>query len=189
LHVPFVKPEYLLNLNQYFPFYSSHNLSPNHSLIPSVGQKEILSYCRFYTFKILSQTDFASCHKIGDTYFWKGMNDRRTDNTETCLGSLYLHQGQGIQENCKFEIGTAKEQVFRLVHNKWAIATQKQFTTHKVCSKDRKTTRYHYLPRTWLQGPITVTHLDSRHFWERGCWTYSFTWNLKATQIFPDLES
>jgi len=28
--------------------------------------------------------------------------------------------------------------VFRLAHNKWAIATQKQFTTHQVCGKDRK---------------------------------------------------
>ncbi len=54
----------------------------------------------------------------------------RTDITETCLGSLYLQQGKGIQKNCKFDITAAKEQVFRLAHNKWAIATQKQFTTH-----------------------------------------------------------
>jgi len=51
---------------------------------------------------------------MGDTYFCKGRNDLKTDITETCLGSLYLQQGKGIQKNCKFEIGTAKEQVFRL---------------------------------------------------------------------------
>jgi hypothetical protein len=59
-----------------------------------------------------------------------GMIFGRTDITETCLGSLYLQQGKGIQKNCKFDITAAKEQVFRLAHNKWAIATQKQFTTH-----------------------------------------------------------
>jgi len=59
-----------------------------------------------------------------------------TDITETCLGSLYLQQGKGIQKNCKFEISA--EQVFRLAHNKWAIATQKQFTTHQVYGMNRK---------------------------------------------------
>ncbi len=43
-----------------------------------------------------------------------------------------------FKKNCKFEITAAKEQVFRLAHNKWAIATQKQFTTHQVCGKNRK---------------------------------------------------
>jgi len=75
---------------------------------------------------------------MGETYFCKGGNDLRTDITETCLGSLYLQECKGIQKICKFEISTAKEQVFRLAHNKWAIATQKQFTAHQVCGKDIK---------------------------------------------------
>jgi hypothetical protein len=138
LHVPLVKPEYLLNLNQYLPFPLSHNLSPNHSLTPFVGQNDILAYSGFETFKIISQLDLASCHKMGETYFCKGRNDLRTDITETCLGSLYLQKAKGIQKNCKFEIGAAKEQVFRLSHSKWAVATQRQFTTHQVCGKNRK---------------------------------------------------
>ena len=59
LHVPLVKPEYLLNLNQYLPFPLSHDLSPNHSLTPSVGQNDILAYSGFETFKIISQ--IGSC--------------------------------------------------------------------------------------------------------------------------------
>jgi len=102
----------------------SHNLSPNHSLTPSVGQNDILAYSGFDTFKILSQSDLASWYKMGDTYFCNGRNNRRTDITETCLGSLCLQQGKGIQKNCQFEISTAKEQVFRLSHSKWVIATQ-----------------------------------------------------------------
>ncbi len=119
-------------MNQYLPFPLTQSLSPNHSLMPSVGQNDLLAYSGFDTYKILSQSDLASCHKMGDTYFCKGRNDLRTDITETCLGSLYLQQGKGILKNCKFEITAAKEQVFRLTHNKWAIATQKQITTHQV---------------------------------------------------------
>ena len=117
LYVPLVKQEYLLNLNQYLPFPLTHNLSPSHSLTPSVGQNYILDYSGLDTFKIISQSDLASCHKMGETYFCKGRNDLRIDITETCLGSLYLQQGKGIQKNCKFEICSAKEQVIRLAHN------------------------------------------------------------------------
>ena len=120
LHVPLVIQEYSLNLNQYLEFPLTHNLSPNHSLMPSVGQNDIIAFSGFDTFKIILQSDLASCHKMGDTYFWKGRNDLRTDNTETCLGSQYLQQGISIQKDCKFEINTAKKQVFRLAHNKWA---------------------------------------------------------------------
>ena len=192
LHVPLVKEEYLLNLNQYLPFPLTHSLSPNHSLTPSVGQNDILAYSGFDTFKILSQSDLASCHKMGETYFCKGRNDLRTDITETCLGSLYLQQGKGIQKNCKFEITAAKEQVFRLAHNKWAIATQKQFTTHQVCGKSRK-------PVT--VGPGTTITLDpgckirlqshiltADTFEEEVIETTHFSWTWNATQIFPDLE-
>jgi len=90
---------------------------------------------------------------MGETYFCKGRNDLRTDITETCLGSLYLQQGQGIQKNCKFEITAAKEQVFRLAHNKWAIEAQKQFTTVvQVCVKDIK-------PEQWDQAPLSPLNL------------------------------
>ena len=192
MHIPFVKPEYLLNLNQYLPFPLSHTLSPNHSLTPSVGQNDILAYSGYETFKILSQSDLASCHKMGETYFCKGRNDLRTDITETCLGSLYLQQAKGIQKNCKFEIGTAKEQVFRLSHSKWAIATQKQFTTHQVCGKVRKPMTVGPGTTIALEPGCKVrleSHILSADSYEEEIIepTY-FNWNWNATNIFPDLE-
>ncbi len=55
IHVPLIKQEFLLNLNQYLRFPLTHNLSPNHSLMPSVWQNDVLAYSRFDTFKIISQ--------------------------------------------------------------------------------------------------------------------------------------
>jgi len=105
---------------------------------------------------------------------------------------LTVQQGKGIQKNCKFEISAAKEQIFRLAHNKWAVATQKQFTTYQVCGKNRK-------PVT--EGPgstITFepgckirlqTHiLTADTFEEEVIETTHFTWTWNATQIFPDLQ-
>jgi len=192
LHVPFVKAEYILNLNQYLPFPLSHNLSPNHSLTPAVGQYDILAYSGFETFKILSQSDLASCLKMGDTYFCKGRNDLRTDITETCLGSLYLQQAKGIQKNCKFEINPAKEQVFKLAFNKWAIATQKQYTTHQVCGKNRKPMTIGPGATISLEPGCKVrlqSHILTADTYEETEITPTyFNWNWNASQIFPDME-
>ncbi len=68
----------------------------------------------------------------GGQLFCKGRNDLRTDITETCMESLYLQQGKGIQKNCKFEIGAARKQAYGLPQRKWTIATQKEFTTLQV---------------------------------------------------------
>ena len=191
LHIPFVKAEYLLNLNQYLPFPLSHNLSPNHSLTPSVGQNDILAYSGFETYKVISQSDLASCHKMGETYFCKGRNDLRTDILETCLGSLYLQQAKGVQKNCQFEIGPAKEQVFRLSHSKWAVATQKQFTTHQVCGKVRKPVTVGPGSTITLEPGCKIrlqSHILSADSFEEEIIepTY-FNWNWNTTQIFPDL--
>jgi len=190
--VPLVKPEYLLNLNQYLPFPLTQSMSPNHSLTPSVGQNDIIAYSGFDTFKILAQSDLASCHKMGDTYFCKGRNDLRTDITETCLGSLYLQQGKGLQKNCKFEISAAKEQVFRLAHNKWAIGTQKQFTTHQVCGKNRKPVIVGPGSTITLEPGCKIrlqSHiLTADSFQEEIVETTHFLWIWNATQIFPDLQ-
>ena len=189
LHIPFIKEEYLLKLNQ-FPL--SHNLSPNHSLTLSLGQNDILAYSEFDTFNIISQSDLASCHKMGETYFCKGRNDLRTDITETCLGSLYLQQARGVQKNCKFEIGTAKEQVFSLSHSKWAVDPQKQFTTHQVCGKNGKPVTVGPGSTISLEPGCKIrlqSHILSADSYEEEVTepTY-FNWNWNATQIFPDLE-
>jgi hypothetical protein len=178
-------------MHQYLPFPLSHDLSPNHSVTPAVGQNDVLAYSGYETYKIVSQSDLAACHKMGETYFCKGRNDLRTDIQETCLGALFLQQPKGIQKYCKFEIQQAKEQVFRLAYNKWSIATQQQYTTHTVCGKNR---------RPVVIGPGAIITLNP------GCKvrlqmhiltadsleeidiepTY-FTWNWNASQIFPDL--
>ncbi len=77
-------------------------------------------------------------------------------------------------------------QVFRLAHNKWAIATQKQFTTHQVCGKNRKPD----------QAPLLPLNLDARSdyiptFWQP---TLSRKRSLKlpiflGPGIFPDFKS
>ena len=91
LQVSFVKPEYILTLHQYLPFPLSQYFSNNHLLTPTVlGEKDILAFGFMNTFKILSQSDLAGCHHMGEHYFCKGRNVLQTVMENTCLGSILL---------------------------------------------------------------------------------------------------
>ena len=78
LHVPLVKPEFLLSLHQYIPFPLPQDFSANHSLTPSVGNADILAFGDMNTFKIVSQSDTTTSHQLGDTYFCKERNVLQT---------------------------------------------------------------------------------------------------------------
>ena len=190
--VPFTYPQFLLQMHQYLPFPLSHNLSPNHSLTPVVGQYDILAYNGEETFKLVSQSDLTACHRMGDTYFCKGRNDLRTDILETCQGSLFLQQSNGVQKYCKFEINPAKEQVFKLSYNKWAVSTQMQYTTHMICPKNRQPiiigpgAMVDLKPgcKVRLQKHIlTADNIEETQIEP----TY-FNWSWNASNIFPAME-
>jgi hypothetical protein len=157
-----------------------------------VGHNDILAYNGDQTFKLVSQSDLAACHRMGETYFCKGRNDLRTDILETCHGSLFLQQSKGVQKYCKFEISPAREQVFKLAYNKWTISTQKQYTTHMICNKSRKPI---------IVGPGAIielkpgckvrlqTHiLTADNIEELEIEPTYFNWNWDASQIFPAME-
>jgi len=97
-----------------------------------------------------------------------------------------------FKKNCKFEITAAKEQVFRLAHNIWAIATQKQFTTHQVCGKNRKPVTVGPGTTITLEPGCKIriqSHiLTANTFEEEVIETTHFSWTWNASQIFPDLE-
>ena len=105
--------------------------------------------------------------------------------------ALFLQQPKGIQKQCKFEIQSAKEQVFKLAYNKWSVATQRQYTTHQVCGKNR---------RPIIIGPGAIVTLNpgckvrlenhiltADSFEEIEIEPTYFNWNWNASQIFPDL--
>jgi hypothetical protein len=67
-----VKHEYLLSLNQYLPFPLSHDLSPNHSLTPSVGQNDILTYIYLKLSKLFHNRILLHVTKWGRPIFARG---------------------------------------------------------------------------------------------------------------------
>jgi hypothetical protein len=95
-------------MHQYLPFPLSHDLSPNHSVTPAVGQNDILAYSGYKPIKLLHILTLQPAIKMGEIIFARGgvisARDICTDIQETCLGALFLQQPKGIQRYYKFEI-------------------------------------------------------------------------------------
>ena len=191
LHVPLVKPEYLLTLNQYIPFPLSQDFSANHSLTPAVGGNDILAFGHMNTFKIVSQTDLSSCHRMGDTYFCKGRNVLQTRMEETCLGAIFARHLTGMKTYCKFELKPLREQVFQLSRNKWQVFSKTQFTTSKVCENSASPMAIGFTTTVTLESGCKVllqsNILYAEHEESVTIEPLHFTWAWNISAIFPDI--
>ena len=61
------------------------------------------------SFQLLSQMDLANCVQRNHVYLCDRKTVVQTDLTESCLGSLYLRQQEGIRKHCKFEKNQCKK--------------------------------------------------------------------------------
>ena len=191
LHVPLVKPEFLLTLNQYIPFPLSQDFSANHSLTPAVGSADIIAVGNLNTFKIVSQSDLTSCHRLGDTYFCKGRNVLQTKMGGTCLGAIFIKDLAGMKSFCKFEITPLEEQVFQLSRNKWQVFSKTHFTTAKVCDGSVTPLAIGYSTSVQL-NPSCKVRLQSHILYAEQEDTVSiepihFTWAWNVSAIFPNI--
>ena len=56
-----------------------------------------------------------------------------TDLKRSCLGSLYMANSQSIQTHCRFKIAEAREKIFELSENTWAVYSIGTISTNQVC--------------------------------------------------------
>ena len=191
LHVPLVKQEYMLQLHQYIPFPLSQNFAQNHTLTPAVGEKDILAFGFMNTFKIISQSDLAGCHHMGEFYFCKGRNVLQTRMEETCLGAIFVKHLSGMKQHCKFEIKPLREQVFQLSRNKWQVYSQSTFSTTVVCPKSVRPISIDFTTTIELQPGCKIrlqSHLlYAEHEDEITVPGIHFHWAWNASALFPDV--
>jgi hypothetical protein len=59
---------------------------------------------------------------------------------KSCLGALYLASSDPIQSNCWFMISEAREKIFELSENPWAVYSFGTINTNEVCSTTKDIT-------------------------------------------------
>jgi hypothetical protein len=122
-------------LYEFIPLLVYFNFSGNVSVTPEVGTNNIIAVVHSKSHQLLSSLDLQTCNKMGETYFCKGRNVLLTNLTKTCLGALYLANSKNIQDQCKFSIGRAQENIFRLNSNTYVVYTLWKINTNHVCPK------------------------------------------------------
>jgi hypothetical protein len=121
LHVPFVDAQQLLPLYEFVSLPIHFNFSANISVVPDVGQADLIAIGDTETFQTLSLSDLAGCRRLGQTFFCTGSSVLKTNLVHDCLGSLFLGTAMLIKANCKFRISDTREKIFSLANNTWLI--------------------------------------------------------------------
>ncbi len=56
-----------------------------------------------------------------------------TNLKRSCLGALYMANSHSIQNHCRFKIAEAREKIFELSENTWAVYSIGTISTNQVC--------------------------------------------------------
>jgi hypothetical protein len=195
MHVPLVAPHNLMQLYEFIPLLVHFNFSDNVSVTPEVGNNNMIEVSHSQSYQIISSSDLQTCNKMGETYFCKGRNVLLTDLTKTCLGALYLANAKDIQDRCKFSIGGAQEQIFRLDSNTLVVYSIAKINTNHVCPKVKsisaiqissgQTVRVNPSCYIWTMDHI-ITADDSEELLIHSKWL-DWTWTLG--QLFQQPEN
>ena len=94
------------------------------------------------SFQILSQMDLANCVQRNHVYLCDRNTVVKTDLTESCLGSLYLRQEEGVRKHCKFVRRPVQEIVYQLTDTEHLIYSPILQTTTIICRNNTQETVY-----------------------------------------------
>ena len=94
------------------------------------------------SFQILSQMDLANCVQRNHVYLCDRNTVVKTDLTESCLGSLYLRQEEGVRKHCKFVRRPVQEIVYQLTDTEHLIYSPILQTTTILCRNNTQETVY-----------------------------------------------
>jgi hypothetical protein len=124
-----------MNLYEFIPLPVHFNFSINVSVMPRVGNNNMIAVGHSKSYQLISALDLQTCNKMGETYFCKERNVLLTNLTKTCLSALYLANARNIQARCKFSIGWAQEKILHLDSNMYVVFSLGKISTNPVCPK------------------------------------------------------
>jgi len=133
LHIPIVANSNLLDLYEFLPLPIHFNFASNISITPDVGQTNLLAIVHSQSFQAISSADLPTCLHLGDTFFCNGRKVIETSLKRSCLGALYMANSESIQNHCRFKMAEAREKIFELSENTWAVYSVGTISTNEVC--------------------------------------------------------
>ena len=191
LHIPFVAKQHLMKMHQFVPLPLIHDFGRNYSLVPNVGHEDILAIAHTNYYKVLSASDLQSCQNLRDTFFCTGRRVLQTDLKNSCLGALYLGSGEHVKNNCNFLITKAKEQIYEIGKNEWAVYSTGTISTNEFCNDGsikpkqiRSGDHVKVQPGCQIRTMQHLIYTENED--EFALQPLVFKWNWDAEKLFPD---
>ena len=138
--------QYMYNLpqQQLDAIFDQNNL--DHPQYPEAlfitDKTDIIAIGADNSFQILSQMDLANCVQRNHVYLCDRNTVVQTDLTDSCLGSLYLRQEEGVRKHCKFERRPVQEIVYQLTDTEHLVYSPVLQTASIVCRNNTHETVY-----------------------------------------------
>ncbi len=133
LHIPMVANSNLLNLYEFLPLPIHFNFASNISISPDVSPTNLLTIGHSQSFQTITSADLHARFHLGDTFFCKGRKVMEMSLKRSCLGALYMANSESIQNHCRIRIAEAREKIFKLSKNTWAVYSVGTISTNEVC--------------------------------------------------------
>ena len=138
--------QYMYNLpqQQLDAIFDQNNL--DHPQYPEAlfitDKTDIIAIGADNSFQILSQMDLANCVQRNHVYLCDRNTVVQTDLINSCLGSLYLRQEDGVRKHCKFERRPVQEIVYQLTDTEHLVYSPVLQTASIVCRNNTHETVY-----------------------------------------------
>ncbi len=137
LHIPLVRQENLLKMYKYLPMPLNSQLTSNHSLMPNVGNMDIIAVGDQETYKVLSDSDLHLCRRLANTHFCKNSNVVSINRRATCLSSIFTADPESTRQQCKFKVSPTEEAVYQKAKNEYTVFTKHPMYVQEVCQGDQ----------------------------------------------------
>ena len=162
LHVPCINKDQMLTIYKYIPFpyplpkavtqqnvtiaesleQSTSNPGPSsqnpteNDVVDSlviIPEAELIAIGKNNKYKILTQGDLDNCIKRNRVHLCERNQVLHTDLANSCLGSIYNRDENGVRHNCKLERKKLRETIYQLSATDHLLFTPKPYNTRIEC--------------------------------------------------------
>ena len=192
LHVPCVNKDQMLTIYKYIPFpyplqssIEQENITIAEMLSQREGQfntvkhnkildqeidsliiipeAEMIAVGRGDKYKILTQGDLDNCIKRNRVHLCERHQVLHTDLANSCLGSIYTRNEQGVRNNCKLQRKRMRETVYQLSATDHLLFTPSPYLTRIDCKNGSQFPLY-LAQTTHLHVPEECSVVLKSHF-------------------------
>jgi hypothetical protein len=99
-----------------------------------VAEADLIAINGNSRYRLLTQSDFAACIQRNHIYLCDKQQILGTNLLQTCLGSLYHKDPNGVKTNCKFERRPLREEIFQISTNEFLVFSPVPYVSRVHCN-------------------------------------------------------